>query len=195
MQNNTGARIKKLRLSLNMTQVELAEAIQSSIKSIQRFEHNRSFPDVHNLVRLATFFNVTTDYLLGLYDSQSTLLPMKGNALSNNTYKQFYEQYVLCKHQKPILARTYYWIHSQANEFGEWTIGGQTEWAGWADKECKKEIRMLREVDAENAIALCTRIYGTPLILHTAEDVYMFMLYGGQAIIEKSAASSFYLNS
>lgn len=191
MMSTIGEKIRMMRLSINLTQSELADATQISMKSIQRFESNLSNPDGYNLVRLANFFDVTTDYLLGLYDSSHTLTSMKQNALPNHTYRALYEKYVRCKSQLPIPEKTYYWIFSETNDFGKATIGGQTKWSGWADKECRSEIRILREVDAQKAIAHCSKAYGAPLILHTAVDAYIFSLYGGHAIAEKSCCEQY----
>lgn len=61
-----GERIKKMRLAFHMTPDQLAEEIGCTKRTIQRYENDFIIPDTYNLVKLSDFFNVTTDYLLGL---------------------------------------------------------------------------------------------------------------------------------
>ncbi|MDT8719739.1 helix-turn-helix transcriptional regulator [Clostridium sp. 19966] len=194
MVRTIGERIRQLRLAKKMTQAELAQVLQISLKSIQRFERNLYTPDVHNLILISTFFDVSVDYLLGLYDARKSALPIEENALPNTMYKAMYERYILCRQQSPIDGNTYYWISSFTNNNGKEMLGGQTQWAGWADDKRKKELRKLREVNPDMAIKSCTRVYGAPLILHTLQDVEVFLLYGGQAIVEKHCCEKYLPN-
>ena len=67
--NIIGAKIKQLRINKNLTQKALAEKLQLegyefSDLTILRIEQGKRFvPDYEGLA-LATFFGVTTDYLL-----------------------------------------------------------------------------------------------------------------------------------
>lgn len=61
-----GERIQYLRLEKEMTQKELAAAINVSLKTIQFYEQGRNTPDVEMIVRLAQYFNVSSDFILGL---------------------------------------------------------------------------------------------------------------------------------
>lgn len=61
-------RIKELRISLNMTQTELAEKLNFSQDTISLWERGKSFPDVKSLIELTKIFNVSSDYILGLED-------------------------------------------------------------------------------------------------------------------------------
>lgn len=60
-----GERLKELRREKRLTQIQFAEAFQISNGTIGMWETNKRQPDQSTLVKLATFFNVTTDYLLG----------------------------------------------------------------------------------------------------------------------------------
>ena len=62
--NGFGDRLKELRLVAGLSQEKLANQLQITVKSIQRYESGYR-PDTYALVKLATYFNVTTDYLLG----------------------------------------------------------------------------------------------------------------------------------
>lgn len=61
-------RIKELRLDQKLTQKELAKKLNTSNSSVCDWEKGRSQPDLQTLVNIATLFDVSTDYLLGLSD-------------------------------------------------------------------------------------------------------------------------------
>lgn len=69
MENITGQRIQKLRKQLKMSGTELGEKIGYTKTAISYWETGRVKVNDHALIKLAKFFNVTTDYLLGLDDS------------------------------------------------------------------------------------------------------------------------------
>lgn len=57
--------IMELRLLNNMTQMELAEKLNYSDKTISKWERAESSPDISVLVKIASLFGVTLDYLVG----------------------------------------------------------------------------------------------------------------------------------
>lgn len=59
-------RIKELRIDANISQQELAKEIGVSQKAIDFWEKGINEPKASYVVKLAVFFKVTTDYLLGL---------------------------------------------------------------------------------------------------------------------------------
>lgn len=61
-------RIKMLRTSNGLTQKQLADAINVSEVSLQRFEYGSSRPSLDTLIALANLFNVSLDYLVGRSD-------------------------------------------------------------------------------------------------------------------------------
>ena len=63
--------IKSLRLSYNLSQVELASALGVSKQCISNWENDYIQPSVEMLIKIAKYFNVTTDYLLGLTDDNT----------------------------------------------------------------------------------------------------------------------------
>lgn len=67
--NIIGAKIKQLRINKNLTQKALAEKLQLegyefSDLTILRIEQGKRFVPDYEVLALATFFGVTTDYLL-----------------------------------------------------------------------------------------------------------------------------------
>lgn len=64
-------RLRALRNEKKMTQAELGKAINVSNVSISGYENGIRFPDTETLEKLATFFDVSTDYLLGRSDEKN----------------------------------------------------------------------------------------------------------------------------
>ena len=61
-------RFKELRKTKNLSQKQLAEILRTTNSSICDWECGRSQPDFEALVRIAVYFGVSADYLLGLED-------------------------------------------------------------------------------------------------------------------------------
>lgn len=73
-------RIRELRTARGISQVELASALDVSKQSISNWENDNIQPSIDMLVKIAAFFSVSTDYLLGLDDKDLldvTGLPQK----------------------------------------------------------------------------------------------------------------------
>ncbi len=58
-------KIKELRLEKGITQKQLANEIKSTDKNIWAYENSVALPTLDTLTKLADFFEVSTDYLLG----------------------------------------------------------------------------------------------------------------------------------
>ncbi len=65
---NIGQKITKLRVEKGIYQKELAVYLNLSIGTISNYEQGVHYPDLNTLCKIATFFNVTTDYLLDRTD-------------------------------------------------------------------------------------------------------------------------------
>lgn len=61
-------RVYELRKKRNLSQKELGEAVGLSHKAISTIESGTRSTTIEKLITLATFFDVSTDYLLGLKD-------------------------------------------------------------------------------------------------------------------------------
>ena len=59
-------RIKELRKERGLNQRELAQAIKVSQPTVAAWENGENEPKAIYIYRLAKFFDVTSDYLLGL---------------------------------------------------------------------------------------------------------------------------------
>lgn len=62
---NLGEKLKTLRRDKGITQIELAKILNVDKGVVANYETNRRFPNIHILVKIADYFEVTTDYLLG----------------------------------------------------------------------------------------------------------------------------------
>lgn len=60
-----GQVITELRLEKGVYQKELASVLKVSVGTISNYEKGRHFPDPSTMCKIADFFGVTTDYLLG----------------------------------------------------------------------------------------------------------------------------------
>lgn len=65
--------IRKLRRKLGLTQKELGEQIGVSQQVISRMECERESISVDVLLRLASYFEVSTDRILGLREPEDTI--------------------------------------------------------------------------------------------------------------------------
>lgn len=70
---NINEKLKLLRQSKNLTQNEAANLLNISLSSYQKYERDKNniTPSLEALVKLADFYHVTTDYLLGRETNES----------------------------------------------------------------------------------------------------------------------------
>lgn len=67
-----GTRLRFLRKRSSLTQKELGEALNISASSIGMYERGIREPSFELLFDIASYFNVSIDYLLGFYQEDST---------------------------------------------------------------------------------------------------------------------------
>lgn len=65
MKNQIGITIKSLRKKLGMTQSELAVKLGISSSAVGMYEQGRREPDNSTILKLCSFFGISSDYLLG----------------------------------------------------------------------------------------------------------------------------------
>ncbi len=63
-------RMRELRKERGLKQREMAEICGVKLRSYQGYEYGRHYPEVPGLIQIAKFFDVSTDYLLGLTDKR-----------------------------------------------------------------------------------------------------------------------------
>lgn len=68
MNNNFSSRLLSLRIANQLSQSQLALEIGVSQKAIDFWEKGINEPKANYIIKLARYFNVTADFLLGLED-------------------------------------------------------------------------------------------------------------------------------
>lgn len=64
-------RIKELRHSLGINQVEFGKRLNVTKQCISNWENNNIMPSIDMLIRISKTFSVSADYLLGLENRQT----------------------------------------------------------------------------------------------------------------------------
>lgn len=64
-----GSRLKSLREGKSLTQAQLSEILHVSQQAVGKWERETASPNDEMLKKIAAYFNVTIDYLLGYDDS------------------------------------------------------------------------------------------------------------------------------
>lgn len=63
-----GESLKRFRKEMGLNQRQVATNLEIPYQSYQGYEYDRNVPSANVIIKLATIFNVSTDYLLGLSD-------------------------------------------------------------------------------------------------------------------------------
>lgn len=67
-----GQRLAELRRLRGLTQVQLAEKLNSTQRAITYYENEASYPPVDTIIELAKILGVSTDELLGVKNGKAT---------------------------------------------------------------------------------------------------------------------------
>ena len=59
-------RLEGLRISYNLTQKQPADKLGVTKQTVSNWENDNILPSIETLMRICQFFNVSTDYVLGL---------------------------------------------------------------------------------------------------------------------------------
>lgn len=89
-------RLKALRQSRGLTPYQLGEALKINVGQIHQLESGRVEPSCFRLIALASYFGVSTDYLLGLTDDPThhhsvgfrEFLIFSGGGLSSTAWRE-----------------------------------------------------------------------------------------------------------
>ncbi len=68
-----GSIIRELRREMDCTQNKLADLLGVTQDSISLWENDRRIPDTQYIVQMARFFDVSTDYMLGITDEYKSV--------------------------------------------------------------------------------------------------------------------------
>lgn len=70
MKNNLHNVLKKLRTEKNVTQTEVAEALNISQRTYSNYETGSREPSLDTLIEMADYYNISLDILLGRYEKR-----------------------------------------------------------------------------------------------------------------------------
>ncbi|MFS2173444.1 helix-turn-helix domain-containing protein [Priestia megaterium] len=59
-----GEQLQKLREQKNMSREELAQEMNVSRQAVYKWENNKGYPDIENLMKLSNLYNITLDELI-----------------------------------------------------------------------------------------------------------------------------------
>ncbi|MBQ8497575.1 MAG: helix-turn-helix transcriptional regulator [Clostridia bacterium] len=98
-------KLKELRAKKNITQEQLARHLQISPQAVSKWERNEGYPDIMLLPRIALYFDVTIDDLLGIekerikeqikaWEDESYAYKAKGDVMANHAlWEAAYAEY------------------------------------------------------------------------------------------------------
>ena len=75
-----GTRIKELRISLGLNQVEFGKPLNVTKQSVSNWENENIQPSIDMLIRISKIYSISADYLLGLDDVRT----LNVNGLTNS---------------------------------------------------------------------------------------------------------------
>ena len=102
--------LKKLRLSMNLSQQALAEQLHISQQSIYKYENGITEPNLDILKNMAHFFDVSIDYIVG-YSS----FPHKIEKLTENSLTE--DELTLLKQYRSLSTPARKAFHNLMNEY------------------------------------------------------------------------------
>lgn len=146
MPDSFGLRLKSLRKKSGLTQEKLADNINVSLKTVQRWENDERQPRIEELKKLALALHVSEDELINDYSTQPN------SWVLNIKIAQSLEQEVvdLSKGVPRIATIT------TTKDGGLLTLGGSYE--NWTDDNCFKkliaDLKKYRSAVIQNGIAL-----------------------------------------
>lgn len=83
--------LQKLRKSRNLTQEEISDIIGVKLSTYQKYERDVISPPYDTLIKIAKYYNVSTDYLLGLQE-QPNPLAMLNIRINDDKFIETYSQ-------------------------------------------------------------------------------------------------------
>ncbi len=93
---NLGENIYRFRTQQNMSQGDLADALEVSRQSVSKWENNSAVPELDKLMKMAQIFGITLDELVtGEEKAQPTVLPQATPAAPPTQSQAFHGRYTV----------------------------------------------------------------------------------------------------
>lgn len=117
MAHSIGKTIAELRKEKGWTQLELAEKLQVSDKTISKWEKDGGSPSIEFFPKLANLFNVTIDYLMAGNNQEN--VKIDNNISNKGEVKMLTEQYLykgILDIEKVVAENNYLFVEKSINE-------------------------------------------------------------------------------
>jgi len=98
-----GDRLKKLRQKHGMTQQDLAGLFHISASAISSYETGARIPDIIFLNELAKYYNVSTDFMLGLSNNTLSFDVLNQTIIDNINYYSVFEKIQLLSDDRKLI--------------------------------------------------------------------------------------------
>jgi len=112
-----GEKIKSLRKEQDVTQEKLAAYLNISYQAVSKWEKGTALPDITLIPRIANFFGVSADELLGMKDTEETeeLKEFEKTYSENFCIGKTYDNIVLSRKVLEKYPRNYQWMMNLAS--------------------------------------------------------------------------------
>ena len=91
-----GSNLKKIRQDNNLTQEELAKKIKTSRSNIANYENDKNMPSIDILVKLASVFHSSVDYLIGTKTIENKKEELEKRLYHYNLTEEEYNSAICC---------------------------------------------------------------------------------------------------
>lgn len=184
-----GRQIKELRIYANMTLEQLAEIMDVSKRTLQRYESGEATPDMRVLTKLVDLFGFSADYFIGKEKLNGVVARTRASKKKNLRFRtDFWGNYNRAKTEYTIdKDADYYYITLGESWDGEYGLRGMTMWTGFTDE--KDDIRELMPVNPERILEDGTE--DDIMVLNSGEDVAAFIGYGGTALVREDICNKY----
>ena len=107
-----GEKIKSLRKEQDITQEKLAAYLNISYQAVSKWEKGTALPDITLIPRIANFFQITADELLGMKDTEETeeLKSLEQIYHENNRLGKTFDNITLSRKVLEKYPRNYQWM-------------------------------------------------------------------------------------
>ena len=111
-----GEKIKSLRKEQDITQEKLAAYLNISYQAVSKWEKGTALPDITLIPRIANFFQITADELLGMKDTEETEELKEFDKIYGENFNlgKMHDNIVLCRKVLEKYPRNYEWMMNLA---------------------------------------------------------------------------------
>ena len=107
MDTSFASRLRMLRKEQRMTQKEVGEVLHYGYTAIANYESGRNQPSIPDLKKIASIFDVSLDYLLGVNDIRHPYM-VDDDSIEFNRFQTYYAQ--LSKNSREELLMYMQWL-------------------------------------------------------------------------------------